>query len=138
MECPHGEPRGEIYCPFCRNILGIKFVSPNKRKPVESNSVRVSARHPDTSHIAGARALPKSGTKKKLIYDLIVGAGSNGMCDHELEIQTGFRHESVSATRNYLMNDGWIVDSGKRRQTPQGNPAIVWVSHDSLTTGVLF
>jgi hypothetical protein len=138
MECPHGEPRGEIYCPFCRNILGIKFVSPNKRKPVESNNVRVSAKHPDTSKISAQRALPKSGTKKKIIYDLIVNSGVNGMCDHELEIQTGFRHESTSATRNYLMNDGWIVDSGKRRQTPQGNPAIVWITYDSLQTGVLF
>jgi hypothetical protein len=43
-------------------------------------------------------------------------------------LKTGFRHESTSATRNCLMNDGWIIDSGLRRETPQGNPAIVWVA----------
>ena len=128
MECPHGEPRGEIYCPFCRREKGLIFIPPNKRRPVETNGVRVSARHPVTSLNAVKKAFPKSGTKKKLIYDLIVSAGVNGMCDHELEIRTGFRHESTSATRNCLMNDGWIIDSGLRRETPQGNPAIVWVA----------
>jgi hypothetical protein len=128
MECPHGEPRGEIYCPFCRREKGLIFIPPNKRRPVETNGVRVSARHPDTSLNAARKAFPKSGTKKKLIYDLIVESGIFGMCDHELEIKTGFRHESTSASRNYLMKDGWITDSGQRRETPQGNPAIVWVA----------
>ena len=128
MECPHGEPRGEMYCPFCRNEKGIVFIPAHKRKPVESNGIRVSARHPETSVRAAQKAFPKSGTKKKIIYDLIVNAGVNGMCDHELEIKTGYRHESTSATRNTLMNDGWIIDSGFRRETPQGNPAIVWIA----------
>lgn len=138
MECPHGEPRGEMYCPFCRREKGIKFIPPHKRKPVESNSVRVSANHPDTSKISAQRAFPKSGTKKKTIMDLIIKAGEYGLCDHEIEQITGWTHQSASAIRNTLMNDNWIVDSGQRRTTPQNNPAIVWVSKDSLTTGALF
>jgi len=50
-----------------------------------------------------------------------------GLCDHELEEKTGWLHQSASAARNTLMKDGWIVDSGQRRNTPQNNPAIVWV-----------
>ena len=138
MECPHGEPRGEMYCPFCRNEKGIKFVPPHKRKPVDSNSVRVSARHPDTSQISAQRALLRSGTKKKTIYELILKSGEYGLCDHELEQITGWSHQTVSASRNNLMNDSWIIDSNQRRNTPQGNPAIAWISRDSLTTGVLF
>lgn len=132
MECPHGEPRGEMYCPFCRIEKGIKFIPPSKRKPVDSNSVRVSARHPVTSHIAAQKAFPKSGTKKKIVYDLILNAGLNGLCDYEIEELTGYRHESASAIRNTLMNDGWIKNSGKCRTTPQGNPAIVWICIDVL------
>lgn len=128
MECPHGEPRGEMYCPFCRREKGIKFIPEKERKPVESNSIRVSARHPDTSKLAGLKALPKSGTKKKIIYDLIKSKGILGMCDHEIEKELGWTHQSASAIRNTLMNDLWVEDSGLRRETPQGNLAIVWIA----------
>ena len=95
---------------------------------MESNSVRVSARHPDTSKLAGLKALPKSGTKKKIIYDLIKSKGILGLCDHEIEQELGWTHQSASAIRNTLMNDLWVEDSGLRRETPQGNLAIVWIA----------
>ena len=129
MECPHGEPRGEMYCPFCRNEKGIVFIPAHKRKPVDSNGVRVSARHPITSHLAANKAFPKSGTKKKIVYDLIKSKGIFGMCDHEIELKLKWTHQSASSSRNALMNDGWVIDSGLRRTTPQGNDAIVWISN---------
>jgi uncharacterized Zn finger protein (UPF0148 family) len=125
MECPHGEPRGEIYCPFCRREKGLVF---KPRKPVESNSVRVGRNHPDTSQRAAQKAEPKSGTKKKVIYDLIVDSGMFGMCDHEIEKALGWTHQTASASRNTLMNDGWVIDSGHRRATDQGNDAIAWIA----------
>jgi hypothetical protein len=128
MECPHGEPRGEMFCPFCRREKGIVFVSPDKRKPVASNSVRVGASHPDTSINAARKALPRSGTKKKIVYELIKSKGIFGMCDHEIEQELNWTHQSASSSRNTLMNDLWVEDSGMRRETPQGNPAIVWVA----------
>jgi hypothetical protein len=124
MECPHGEPRGEIYCPLCRREKGLVW---KPQKPVNSNSVRVGRNHPDTSHQAAARAFPRSGTKKKIIYDMIVTSGMFGMCDHEIEQTLGWTHQTASSSRNALMNDGWVVDSGLRRATPQGNDAIVWI-----------
>jgi hypothetical protein len=30
--------------------------------------------------------------------------------------------------RNSLMRDGWVIDSGSRRNTDEGNPAIVWIA----------
>jgi|GEM_PF-3973104 len=126
MECPHGDPRGNNYCALCR--WEIKNSLPELRVPVEQNGIRVSAGHPNTSYQAAKKALPKSGTKKKIIYDLIVESGICGLCDHEIETKTGWTHQSASAIRNTLMNDGWVLDSGFRRETPQLNPAIVWIA----------
>ncbi|CAB4160983.1 hypothetical protein UFOVP772_21 [uncultured Caudovirales phage] len=125
MECPHGEPRGEIYCPLCRREKGLVW---KPQKPVNSNSVRVGRNHPDTSHKAAQKALPNSGTKKKIIYDLIVASGMFGVCDHEIEETLGWTHQTASSSRNALMNDGWVIDSGHRRATKQGNDAIAWIA----------
>lgn len=125
MECPHGEPRGEIYCPLCRREKGLVW---KPQKPVNSNSVRVGKNHPDTSHKAAQKALPNSGTKKKIIYDLIVASGMFGVCDHEIEETLGWTHQTASSSRNALMNDGWVIDSGHRRATKQGNDAIAWIA----------
>jgi hypothetical protein len=50
------------------------------------------------------------------------------MTDKELEVTLAGDHEAVSGSRNGLMNDGWIVDSGLTRPTPKGNPSIVWIA----------
>lgn len=125
MECEHGEPRGPKYCALCRR----------ENKPVReisSNVSRISRNSPDTSRIAGENTLPKTGTKRRITYELIKDSGIFGLCDHELENKTGWLHQSASSARNTLMGDGFIVDSGARRQTPTGNPAIVWIVNNSV------
>ncbi len=111
------------------DALRIRIETPQKapRRPIESNVVRIGRRSPETSLNAAERLLPRTGTKRKTVYDLILSAGSYVLCDHEIEAQTGWLHQSASSIRNGLMNDGWIKDSGLRRNTPQGNKAIVWV-----------
>jgi hypothetical protein len=90
--------------------------------------MRVSKASPETSVIAGSTTLPQTGTKRRITYELIKDAGLFGLCDHEIEQKTGWLHQSASSARNTLMCDGWIVDSGQRRPTPAGNPAIVWIT----------
>ena len=115
-------PQPEIvHCPCC-------IAQRAARKPVERNVVRLGKNSPTTSRDAAKGALMRSGTKRKRVYDLIYSHGSDGLCDHEIEFITGWLHQSASSIRNSLMNDGWIKDSGKRRKTPQGNGAIVWVA----------
>lgn len=121
LECSHGEPRGERYCALCR-------FEKRTRPEIGRSVVAVHANAQETSRIAAARALPSSGTKRRITYDLIASYGALGLCDHELEIQTGWLHQSASAARNTLLKDGLIKDSGLRRNTPQGNPAIVWIT----------
>jgi hypothetical protein len=115
-------PPAEItHCACCK-------ASKAARRPIEANSIRVGRRSPKTSQIAAERVLPRTGTKRKTVYDLIRLEGARGLCDHEIEQITGWLHQSASSIRNGLMNDGWIMDSGQKRKTPQGNGAIVWVT----------
>jgi hypothetical protein len=115
-------PPAEIqHCACCKAYKA-------NRAPIERNTVRLGRRSPNTSQIAAQRLLPRTGTKRKTVFDLIRAAGDVGLCDHEIEDLTGWLHQSASSIRNGLMNDGWIMDSGKRRKTPQGNGAIVWIS----------
>jgi hypothetical protein len=114
-------PAEIVHCACCKAYKA-------NRAPVERNTVRIGRRSPKTSQIAAERLLPRTGTKRKTVFELIQAAGSVGLCDHEIEDLTGWLHQSASSIRNGLMNDGWIKDSGKRRKTPQGNGAIVWIS----------
>lgn len=98
------------------------------RRPIGANTVQIGRRSPETSQIAAQRVFPRTGTKRWTIFEMIKGNGSFGLCDHEIEELTGWLHQSASSIRNGLMNDGWIIDSGKRRKTPQGNGAIVWIT----------
>lgn len=120
--CEHGEPRGERYCALCRYS---GKTAPTTR--IDDNVIHLHRYAKDTSVKAGLNALPKTGTKRRLTFDLIKDAGERGLCDHELEQVTGWLHQSASAARNTLMNDGFIKDSGMRRKTPTGNEAIVWI-----------
>jgi hypothetical protein len=54
-----------------------------------------------------------------------------GYTTDELIVRTGKGHASVSARVNELANAGWIVDSGQRRATRSGQPAIVWVASEA-------
>lgn len=107
------------------NLLNQPQVAP--RASIERNVVRLGRRSPKTSQIAAERVLPRTGTKRKRLYEMFMAAGTNGLCDHEIEQMTGWLHQSASSLRNGLMNDGWIKDSGLRRKTVSKNDAIVWV-----------
>ena len=129
-ECPHGF-EAEIKCPSCRLVKGlVPEKTPRKpsKPPIERNTVRVSTSAPATSQKAAERALPNSGTKRRMIYDAMVEAGAQGVCDHELEQMFGWVHQSASAARNSLMNDGWCAVSNIQRMTPQGNMANAYVA----------
>ena len=98
------------------------------RPSIDRNVVRVGNYHPQTSYNAAMKALPNTGTKRRIVYDLILSKGDLGLCDHEIEIILNWTHQTASASRNSLMNDGWVINSGKTRLTPQKHPAIVWVA----------
>lgn len=124
---------GRCWCPTC--ISGtfedrcVDWRPVAVEKPVKRNVTRTGHAHPETSHHAAEIVLPRTGTLRHTLYRAILQATSTpkrGMTDGDLEDLTGRKHESVSASRNTLMNDGLIRDSGLRRLTDSGSTAIVW------------
>jgi hypothetical protein len=82
---------------------------------------------PATSHEAAASMIDAAGVQRAKVMEVIALAGSQGATDAEVELETGFRAQSVSPRRGELVTLGVIVDSGQRRRTPSGRSAIVWI-----------
>lgn len=117
------------WCPDCLRLPVAErcqeYVE-RERPPVVRNVAPVGHRHPATAKAAAASVLPRTGSKRRQVYDWIAKKG--GMTDDEIEYVTGWSHQSVSAARNTLMNDGLIEDSGEVRKTKYGHDAIVWIA----------
>jgi hypothetical protein len=86
----------------------------------------------DTQTAAAAAALPRSGTQRAKVLEVIRQAGPAGLTDQEIAVALGLAENSVRPRRLELSTPGedgqppLVVDSGERRETSGGNPAIVW------------
>jgi hypothetical protein len=96
------------------------------REPIDRDVLLTN--YQQTSILSAQKLIPKSGTKRRKIYDLIQESGVLGMCDHEIEEVTGWKHQTASSSRCGLVKDGWVIDSGMKRLTNDGNKAIVWIA----------
>jgi hypothetical protein len=94
------------------------------RPPLERPHAPARRLGPDTSQKAAEAALGASGTQRRAIYELIVSHG--GLTADEVSQLTGWPPQSVTARINGLLNDGWLVDSGQRRNTRWGREARVY------------
>lgn len=122
----HHTVEEQCWCPRCLLLPEADRCVAYREAPkqVDRNVTRVGAGHPKTAKDAAWANLPRSGSKRRSLYDWIMKR--HGCTDDELEEITGWSHQSVSAGRNTLMEDGLIIDSGKTRPTRYGNDAIVW------------
>jgi hypothetical protein len=112
-----------------------------KLKPtreVTANIVITSTRSQTTSRQAAEKFLPRSGTVRKQVYDIIKRAGYRGMTDYELEGILKISHQTVSASRRSLVINGWLVDSGNKRTNAQDNDCIVWIEKSAAFVETLF
>jgi len=80
-----------------------------------------------TSGVAADRIAGHAAKQRASVLAVIVTAGATGATDSEIEHSTGMRAQSVSPRRGELRALGLVVDSGRRRPTPSGRPAAVWV-----------
>lgn len=103
--------------------------------PVDRAVVAIGQRAPQTSKDAAAAALPRAGTLRSAVYGAIAAAGTRGCTDDDLEVILDRTHQATSASRNTLMRDGLIADSGHRRPTRHGHPATVWVTLAHVAAG---
>lgn len=88
-----------------------------------------------TSGVAADRIAGYAAKQRSDVLAVIVKAGAFGATDAEIESATGIRAQSVSPRRGELRALGLVVDSGRRRPTPRGRPAAVWVAATFATAG---
>ncbi len=99
---------------------------PNPARPLVG---RYHAVGPDTEREAAALVAPRSGSQRAKVLEAL-RLEPSGLTDNELHYAHGIgAYPHVAGTRREeLISDGWaITDSGRRRRTRAGSPAIVWV-----------
>lgn len=92
---------------------------------IDDNVIWVAKWASKTSRDAADKALPKSGSNRRRIYEAISEHG--GLADFELEQILEGSHQSISAGRRSLVIDKFIEDSGNTRYNDNGNECTVWV-----------
>lgn len=95
-----------------------------ERPPVDANHT-VPGKNP-VSQDAARRALGKSGAARVQIYNIIKDT-PNGLTADETRQLISLPFNSVSARICDLAAEGWLTDSGRRRETSTGAMATVWV-----------
>jgi len=94
-------------------------------KRIEDNVVYIANYASNTSRDAAKKVLPKTGTMRRKILDLIYT--HNGLADFEIEKLLDLKHQTASAGRRGLVIDGFLIDSGKTRKNESGNECTVWI-----------
>jgi len=92
----------------------------------------------DTSEMA-ARMVSNRAKVERAILDALRIAYTSprfgpGLTDDQLEQVTKGLHQTVSASRRGLVLKGLVKDSGKRRATRTGRPAVVWIATQQVIT----
>lgn len=90
----------------------------------ESAKLRHDAK--ETSRLAALHVAPRSGSQRERVLVALRRAGKKGMTDDELSHELRLSPNSVRPRRLELVEGGWVYDSGVRRPSFYGNPAIVW------------
>lgn len=84
----------------------------------------------DTSEMAARMVSNRAKNERRIIAALLdasVQRKEDGLTDDQLERALGGLHQTVSAARRGLVLKGLVKDSGRRRMTRTGRPAVVWV-----------
>lgn len=80
-----------------------------------------------TSRNAALRAYPRSGTQRERVLNLLKNV-SNGLTDDEIAHSLALSPNAARPRRVELVAGGWVKDSGVRRPSLCGSPAVVWVA----------
>ena len=93
---------------------------------IDNNKIKIARNAQRTSVMAAEKALPRSGTKRRMVYDFIERCGIRGATDDEIEATLGIDGNTVRPTRGGLVEDGYIINTGTTRKNKHGNECIVW------------
>jgi hypothetical protein len=80
-----------------------------------------------TSKMAAEDAATRAPSIREQVYQYIAGKEGDGATDREIELALGLRHQTASARRRELVQEGRVFDSGHKRATEGRNLATVWL-----------
>lgn len=83
--------------------------------------------HSPTSRAAALKVLPRTGSDRARILDLIRAAGDRGVTSEEAQLALKLSHQTGSARVAELLQGGLIIESGRTRPTTKGYEADVLV-----------
>jgi len=110
-------------------IDAVRALDEYEAAAITGAGARSVAGAPETSAQAAGLAEPvQYSTRHRVIriLDRRMERGGNGMTDDELEEASGNSHQTVSSARNWLVEAGWVRDTGIRRKTRSHRQAVVW------------
>lgn len=90
----------------------------------------VGRKSTDTSKAAADQIAPKiSDIRREILEEIILVYMLDqrlGLTCDQVERRLRRPHTTVSSAINWLRDNGWLVDSDWRRETPSGRAAIIW------------
>jgi len=82
---------------------------------------------------AARPAAKKAANDRERLLRLFVERGRRGLTDHEGAAELAVLLDTARARRTELRDAGLVIDSGRRRPSPSGHAATVWVVSTAST-----
>lgn len=71
---------------------------------------------------------PHAASIRDRIVGFIIERGAKGATDHEIAAELRILPDTARSRRVKLRDEGVVHDGGRRRSTPSGCKAVVWVA----------
>lgn len=110
--------------------------NPGGRLPATPPNAPGNARRggPETSKAAADLQYPRSGERKAAVlaqFQKDYQDENRGITDEELAARMGLDRGQAGPRRLDLVNEGWVYDTGRKRQTTMGADSKVWSLTDA-------
>lgn len=87
-------------------------------------------RHSETSRAAADQARPGAGRQRMRVFNAILSAGRDGLTDIECQAVTEINPSAQRPRRIELVNQGAVIKTNRKRKTPSGRNAAVYVAEE--------
>ncbi len=100
----------------------------DRDRPPDRRPVGLPHNGTTTSADAAESMLPAAIAQASRVYHFIAQQGDEGATDHEVQAELGLTGDSERPRRWALERNGLIRNSGRKRKSPKGRDAIVWIA----------
>lgn len=117
-----------------------------RARETREKAMRLARKHQPLPYIRGSRtsagaakdAEHEAPSKRVQVLALLLHRGEAGCTDHQIQETLDMPPSTARPRRVELVDMGLVVGSGKRRETPYGSEATVWVAdiYDSDQVGL--